>query len=760
MTLRVKRISFIFLSIAYAILCSPIVFAQLGENKPLFKIEEIIIRGVKKVEPEAVLEKITARKGQMLDNYQLKRDIEKIYSMRHFDWVEAHQEGNKLVFVLKEKPLISKIEIIGNAEINFDDLKAILKTKEYNILDVNSIKADILALQKHYEEKGFYLAQIDYEAKTISEENVELIFKVKEFDKVRVKKVIFLGNKAFSDFQLKDIMETREESLFSALSGSGNFKELNFNTDIERIKYFYKTKGYLQINAAIPEITVSEDKRWVFITIKVTEGPQFTLRNITYQGEMLFPEEELSSKIGMKGGDIYSEETLRKDIQLLTEMYQDEGYAFANVLRTLEVVPGENKVDVEFSFEKGKIAYFGKITVKGNTKTRDKVVRRELKIREGARFSGTDLRLSKENVNRLGFFEPGSVVFNTVTPPGRDDVLDVEIQLKERNTGQISLGAGYSTATGAFVQASISQNNFNGLGQNLSFGLSYSDIQRSWNLGFQEPYLFDTLWTAGADIYSQNNSASSSVSYKRNGFDGRVGYPIFEYTRLYFTYKIEDTTIQNASDPTIIEAVENGVASIVRTSIINDLRDNRQEPTKGHYGSAAVEYAGVGGDKKWLKTELDGRYFKTLVGDLVLRSRLFMARLSVVDDEPIPRTEKFVLGGARNLRGYDYEAIGPKVSAVDSFGRRRIFNAGGLESVYTSIELEHPLAREAGLKWVLFFDAGDAGDFDKFKAHMDYGFGFRWFSPIGVLRFEFGYPINPSGEDAGSQFHFDIGQLF
>jgi outer membrane protein insertion porin family len=230
MTLRVKRISFIFLSIAYAILCSPIVFAQLGENKPLFKIEEIIIRGVKKVEPEAVLEKITARKGQMLDNYQLKRDIEKIYSMRHFDWVEAHQEGNKLVFVLKEKPLISKIEIIGNAEINFDDLKAILKTKEYNILDVNSIKADILALQKHYEEKGFYLAQIDYEAKTISEENVELIFKVKEFDKVRVKKVIFLGNKAFSDFQLKDIMETREESLFSALSGSGNFKELNFNT--------------------------------------------------------------------------------------------------------------------------------------------------------------------------------------------------------------------------------------------------------------------------------------------------------------------------------------------------------------------------------------------------------------------------------------------------------------------------------------------------------------------------------------------------
>ena len=257
-------------------------------------------------------------------------------------------------------------------------------------------------------------------------------------------------------------METQEDGLFSFMGSSGNFKELNFQTDVERIGYFYRAKGYLQANLGAPEITVSEDKKWVFITLKVNEGPQFNINNVTFQGEVLFSEEELRNKVKTKNDKVYSEEVLRGDIQLLTEMYQDKGYAFANVLRTLRIVPGENKVNVEFSFEKGKIAYFGKISVKGNTKTRDKVVRRELFIKEGTKFSGTDLRRSKENVNRLGFFEPGSVIFNTITNKERDDVLDVEIQVKERNTGQLSLGAGYSTATGEFLQASVSQNNFRG----------------------------------------------------------------------------------------------------------------------------------------------------------------------------------------------------------------------------------------------------------------------------------------------------------
>ena len=216
------------------------------------------------------------------------------------------------------------------------------------------------------------------------------------------------------------------------------------------------------------------------------------------------------------------------------------------------------------------MAKIGRINITGNYKTRDKVIRRELKIEEGEKFSGTNLRLSQENVNRLGFFEPGSVVFNTKSRPGKDEIIDIDISVKERNTGQISLGAGYSTATGAFMQASVAQNNFLGKGQNLTLSLNISDVNKTYNLGFTEPYLNDSLWTAGGDVYSQNNTASRSLAYKRQGFNFRVGYPIFDYTRLFATYKYEDTLINEVNDPTIDESLENGVASIFRVSSIRD----------------------------------------------------------------------------------------------------------------------------------------------------------------------------------------------
>ncbi|MDD0854099.1 outer membrane protein assembly factor BamA [Halobacteriovorax sp. GB3] len=757
------------LTLAVGVFSNSSAFDDIGKRKNLFKIDEIVFKGLKKVEREAVLGKINSKVGMMLDSHLLKKDLERIYRLKYFESVEALREKskgkNQLVFVVKEKPVISKILIEGNDEVDRDDLVAVLKTKEFSIVDVNTIKQDVEALQKYYEEKGFYLASVDYDINKVENDNVELTFEVKEFDKVRVKKITFLGIKAFSEDQLKGIMETREEELFSFMNNAGNFKEFNFQIDIERVKQFYRNKGFLQVNVGAPDITVSEDKRWVFITLKVNEGPKFTVNDIYFNGEVLFDEGKLLEELRMKSGSTYSEEILRADIQMLTEKYQDEGYAFANVLRTLDVVPGENKVNVEFSFEKGKIAHFGNIVIKGNTRSRDKVIRRELKIEEGMKFSGSKLRESKENVNRLGFFEPGSVIFNTVSVKGRDDLLDVEISVKEKNTGQISLGAGYSTATKGFIQASVTQNNFRGLGQSLSFTLNLSNTQQTFSLSFTEPYLFDSKWTAGGEIFSTKNEQLTSYDYKKVGFAARIGYPVFEYTRLFLTYKLEETTLSNIEDETINEEAENGITSSVRTALVKDKRDHRFEPTKGYYLSFATEYAGVGGEKKWWKNEADARWFKRVYGDLIFRSRLYTAKLETVNSELIPRNERFSLGGSRNLRGFTIEDIGPKKTiqvTEDGKTKDKTFNDGAQFTAYTTLELEHPLAREAGLKWVLFFDAGNAVDIDNFnKVYMDYGFGFRWFSPLGVLRFEFGFPINPDDEgEKGSQFHFDIGQLF
>jgi len=750
------------LFLPFFISCLGFAADDLGPRKKLFKIDQVQIKGLKRVEKEAILEKIGSRAGMELDNYLLQEDLKTIYSLNYFDFIEAQHQvvkgKNVLVFVVKERPIITRVSIDGNFDLDDDELLEQIKTKEFSILDVNRIKRDLGALQKFYEEKGYFLAAINYQLIKVSEDNVELVFQIDEFDKIRVKRIEFLGNVAFSDNELKGIMETREESLFSFLTGSGSFKEFNFNTDVERIKFFYKTKGYLQVNLGPPEITISEDKKWVFISIKVNEGPLFKINNIYFEGNDLFPDKTLREKIQLKEDQIYSEDLLRRDIIKLTEVFQDEGYAFANVLRTLNIVPGENKVDVQFSFEKGKIAYIGKIRILGNTKTRDKVVRRELKIREGAKFSGTDLRISKENVQRLGYFDPKAIVFNTVNRADRDDVIDVEITVKERNTGQISLGAGYSTASGFFFQGSVSQNNFLGLGQNLAVSANYSKKTSSFNINFTDPYFFDTKWVFGFDLFSQDDNQSRNYRYKKKGGDLRIGYPIIDYTRLYFSYLYENLNLKEVTSPTINPDDENGVSSGLQTTIVRDARNNLFEPTDGLYVSLLGEYMGVGGDKKWAKGEGDVRFYYPVMGDLVFRARVYGTTIGQVQDYPIPNTEKFTLGGAKNLRGYPLEAVG--VPWVDpATGNKYII--GGDTATFTSLEFEHPLAREAGIKWVLFFDAGWAGDdLDHFTLHKDWGFGIRWFSPIGVLRFEYGMPIANKLPTESGQFHFDIGQLF
>ena len=748
------------------------VFAQeiIGPIKEMFRVDSIEFTGNRKVESEAILEKLGTREEMMLDNYLLRKDLSRIYDMKYFEEVEAYHkisaDKNILLFKLKEKPIISKISFSGNDEINDDDLKEQIKTKEFNILDISTLKNDILLLQKHYEEKGYFLALASYKLTDNKNGSVDVKFKIKEWDKVRVKKITFLGNKNLKDEELKNFMQTREESYFSFLSGSGNFKEINFQTDVERLKYFYKTRGYLQVNIQNPEVTASEDKKWIFITVRLQEGPQFTVNDISFNGELLFTESEMMEKLKLKSGDIYNEENLRLDIQTLTEMYQDKGYAFANVLRTLEVVPGENKVDVIFSFEKGVIAYFGKITMKGNTKTRDKVIRRELRIHEGDMYSGSKLRISKDNVNRLGFFQQESVVFNTITRKGTDNILDVEISIKERPTGQISLGAGYSTATQGFIQASVAQNNFRGLGQNINANLSYSNRQQIYNVGFTEPYLFDSRWTAGADYYQTLSFFIRSFAYRKHGGDVRVGHPIFEYTRLFLTYRYEDNKVSNVINEGIDPAVENGSSSSVQASIIRDKRNNIFEPSSGYYASSSLEYTGLGGTMRWMKGEVEGRYYRPIIGDLVLRSRLNIGQLFKTTDREIPRVERFSMGGARNMRGFNLEDIGPIRKARNTqTNRLEDFNFGGLFTLLGTLEFEHPLIKEAGLKWVLFYDTGNVfetriGENNNYGLRSDYGFGFRWFSPIGVLRFEFGFPINPRKTEESNQFNFDIGQLF
>jgi outer membrane protein insertion porin family len=741
--------------------------AQLAEGFAGRTVNAIDIRGIKRIEKDAVLGKVGTRTGQPLTGEQIRLDILALFNMGYFDDIEVLGEpaggGVNVIYSVRERPVISKVDFEGNERVGTSDLKDVIKVKEYSILDVNRVKEDVALIQKHYEDKGFYLAKVSFEIRPVKPDEVELVYKVNDYDKVEIKKITFLNNKHFSDSQLKEIFqETKEGSLLSFISGSGNFKESSFKQDLQRLTYWYLDHGYIKFRYENPVVTVSDDKRFLYISVYVDEGEVYTLGPTDFGGDLLFSKEELGNELGLKSGDVFSISKRNTDIQRLTEKYQDLGYAFVNVIPRMNPHDDTHTVDVQYDFEKGNLVYFNEINILGNTKTHDKVIRRELKIHEGELYNGTNLRVSREAVERLGYFAPGEVIFNTVTPKGKNDVVNVEITVKERSTGTITLGAGYGSVQKFFFTGTVSEINFLGKGQTISLAAQYAANaqSQSLNLGFTDPYAFDTLWSMGGDIFRVVFPVPNKYVTFKLGFDIRLGHPIFEYTYAYVTYKNEGLQIQDdhTSHPEL-GRLDTGVLSSVIWSVIRDKRNNRFETTGGNYQSLSLETAGIGGDKEFVKLIANNRFYTRLVGDLVFRTSQEIGQMWSLGDKQLPPSEKFYLGGPNNMKGYQLFLLGPQ---VDDNGRA--LPLGGAFEAFALFELEYPLIREAGLKWVVFFDAGNcwetAPGLSNLDIRTDAGFGIRWFSPIGPLRFEWGFPFARRANEQAVSFQFFIGPPF
>lgn len=743
-------------------------------------IQAIEVKGNRKVEKEAILAKIGSAKGKALQAETVREDIQALHKLGYFNSVVVEFENGVLRYTVRERPTISKILFLGNSEASTDDLKEVLKVKTYNLYDENLVRESANKLVKYYEDKGFYLAKVTYETKEIKDKDeVELLFRIQEYDKVRIKKITFLGNEAFTDDQLKRVLRnTSELGFFSWLSSGGNFKDMDFKTDMQVLQYWYLNEGYVRFNADPPIVTVSEDKKWVYITIRVHEGKKYKMDEIDFAGDLLFPKEELHELLTLRSGEYFAIMKRNQDVLAMTEKYQDLGYANVNVIPQMNIDDEALTVDTVYEIEKGNLVHFGKIVVKGNTKTRDKVIRRELKIKESELYSGTGMRLSKENVERLGFFEKDSVEFVTSSPPGRPDVMDVEINVKERPTGQFQLGAGYGTASKFFFTTQVAETNFRGMGQDLRFTAQMSADRRtrSFTLGFTDPYAFDTKWSAGGDVFFTASPYPGRFTQYRRGFNLRVGYPMSDYTRLYFGYKFERFKHEEIRDPffrhdhpdpEIRRAAlrENGTSSSVSATLVTDKRDNRMEPSKGHYLSWSEEYAGLGGNRDFVRSIFDVRYYRNLIGSLVLRTKFEAGNIFSTSSEAVQSSERFYLGGPNSLKGYDSFSVGPWRHTTDPVDGKIVYaNQGGLNELFYILEFEYPLIREVGLKLVLFYDVGEAWNTDRsdsFRLHQDYGWGIRWFSPLGPLRFEWGYPIKPRGNiPPGANFQFMIGPPF
>ncbi|HQC50639.1 MAG TPA: outer membrane protein assembly factor BamA [bacterium] len=757
------RISLACIAVLAALLFSTAVFAL----EPVVK--EVDVIGNRRTPDETIKEMLMMRREGRLDMDLVDADIKRIYKLGQFQDVHAEatlgRGGVKLTYVVVEKPLISKISFDGNKKLKTDDLLNEVRQRTYAVFDEKSVAISMENIRAAYAKKGYYLADIDYHTTSVGEDEAELIFDIKENQGVAVRRIMFIGNKVFSDDELRDAVKTRQKGAFSFLTGSGKYSEEMLRNDLLFLTYFYLNHGYLKVKVEPPRTTISKDKRYIFVTFQVHEGEQYRIGDVSIEGDILTTKEELTSILKTKKGNIYSQQTLDQDIMNLTDRYGDEGYAYANIIP--QTVPNDEDLtaDLYVSISKGNRIKIEQINIYGNTNTRDKVIRREMMIKENDRYSERLVRRSKENLMRLGFFEE----VNFATPRGsKDDTMILNVTVKERSTRSFNVGAGFSSVEKFIFNASVRLDNFKGFGMSTAVSAELSKIRQLFMLSVSDPYFLDTNWLAGFSVY---RTAYYYTDFKREATGGDInfGHRFFDNFSANLGYQIEHVSVGSFSYavPQRFREDSSGLTSGLNFTISRDTTNNRLAPTKGMYNALMQEVSGakLGGNNDFYRVNFRTMLYEPVWKGIIFRQFFRMGYVKSLNDNPVPLYERFFTGGPNSLRGFYPNSVGPSLRIPSSVsGPVENFVYGGDKLMLFVTELEFPVVDKAGIRAVAFFDAGNAyaeeQNYSFRNIRMDYGFGIRWNSPMGPLRFEWGIPIQRrSGEDS-VVFNFTIGNFF
>ena len=766
------------------------------------KVGKLQFRGNRKVEDDAIKANIKAKPGSVLTQEMLRDDVRAIWKMGFFEDVQVEatdtKDGMALVFVLKEKPSINKIYVGGNEEVPLSKINEVLDVKREQILDLSKLKKNVEKIKQLYVEKGFYMADVTYELKRNTPSEVDVWFRVHENAKVEVRRVNFVGNKAASDKDLRDVVVTREGNVLSILNQSGTYREDVFQRDLLLIQAFYWDRGYVQVKVGSPLLELSPDKQSMYITINIDEGPQYRLGTVHVEGDLLESEAFFLKRVSVKTGEIFNRSKLSEDLQRLTDFYKDRGYAYVNASPSTPVDEKTRTVNVSFEIQKGELVYFDRINIRGNSKTRDKVIRRELRIIEGEQFSQSLIDYSKRRVTALGYFEKVEI---TTKRGGTDSQMEVNVEVAERPTGTFQIGAGFSSVENFIAQAQISQNNLLGRGQLLTLQAQLSSLRQLFLLQFQDLYFLDTNWTFGFNLFKQDRYLYSFVRSSK-GASLTWGYLLAEDLRLMLTYTLEDVSVSTGGfrslfsggqrDPTPVGSIANllrsGTTSAGRALLSYDSRDNRLFPTKGFYNTLSAEVADhfLLSENVFTRYEAVGRFFYPIWGPFVFRMKLEGGLIASRDPRGVPIFERYFVGGIYDIRGFAPRSLGPTIRAQSNQAQDAPlsnFLVGGNLQVLGNAEIEFPIFDKVGIRGVVFADMGNAfnledqyckikpfgvdpskdpcsGPFDLGAYRQSWGFGFRWFSPIGPLRFEWGIPFKTLPGEQPIVFGFTIGNFF
>jgi outer membrane protein insertion porin family len=763
-------------------------------------VKDVRVEGNRRAEADAVRGAMVTKKGAPYDPKKIGQDVKAIMKLGLFSDVVIEVEGAKdapvLVVRVAERPTVHEAKIVGNDELSKEDLKDTISLKAGSVLDLAAVQKDVKKIQEKYVEKGFFLAEVTHRLEDKPDNQVDVFYTVNERAKVQVKEVRFIGNAHLSEDDLLSVMQTRPGGYLAFISSSGTYKEEALQRDVQALQATYLDHGYVTVKIGRPAVALSPDRRFIYVTISVEEGERYRIGTIKFAGQLLDQEPKLRKILRTHAGEWFNRSEVGQDLFAIGDVYKDLGHAYANVTPLTDTDATVKTLDLTFEVQPGPVTYFESIEVVGNEKTRDKVIRRELRIFEGERFSGTGLKTSKQRVTALGFFETVEI---TTKRGSADDKILAIVEVKERPTGTFQIGAGFSSYENFILTGQISQQNFFGWGQTLSLQVQWSSIRQLGQIQFVEPYLLDTRWTYAFDLYATEGiyttftrrslGGSMTWGYELNGLQDWWSFSRnLEDMRLFLTYTNERVDVTASSLATTARSqFSSGTTSSARLSLQWDKRDNRIFPSNGFYftisGEAAPPFLAprsLFGKEVNLFTRytLDARYYHPVAYGVIFRSKLTLGLIRDWDAEhPVPISELYYVGGINSVRGYRFLSIAPSQKVMTSTlpdASTTIVAVGGDKQAILNLELEFPLFQSVGVRGVIFTDMGNAFAAGKWRdpavswsLYKSVGIGFRWFSPIGPLRFEWGFPLNRRTDpvtgdrlDQPLDFQFTIGNFF
>ncbi len=736
-----------------------------------FVIRDIRVEGVQRTEAGTVFSYLPIKVGELLDDDKAAAAIKALYATGFYTDVRLEVENDVLVVFVAERPAIAQIEINGAKEFSKDNLKDGLKSagiSESKIFDRSVLDRAEKEVKRQYTSRGFYSSKVVTTVTPLERNRVSLTFTIDEGEPSKIVDINIIGAKAFSESTLRKEFEQTTSGWFTFFTKDDQYSKQKLSGDLEKLRSYYTNRGFLDFNVESTQVSITPEKDKIYITIVVNEGQVYKISDVKFSGELKIPEAEMRSLLLFKPGEVFSRQKIVDSIKAITDRLGNDGYSFANINPVPERDPVTKLASFTMFVDPGRRVYVRRINVQGNGRTRDEVIRREMRQLEAGWYSIDKINRSKERLDRTGFFE--EVTVDTPAVPGTNDQVDLNVTVKERNTGSLQFGVGYGSGVDKLtVSASVSQANIFGTGNQLSFRINNSSVSRAYEISYLNPYWSVDGISRGFDLYERElNTAGTNTgdfSSRAAGAGVRYGVPVTEYDSINFGVGWERTKIalNEFSPPRYFDYVDSfgATSDTVRGSIgyARDTRDSIYFPTRGFLFEVGFETGLPGGDLKYYRGQAKAQYLRPIWGPIVLGVNAELGIANAYGNKPLPFFKNFYAGGVDSVRGYQSGTIGPK----DINGEY----IGGNKRLVGNVEVLFPMPgvkAEKSVRLSVFADFGYVWSEDQKLLLGDLrtsaGFAVSWFSPVGPLKFSLAKPFQTKPTDRIERFQFLLGRAF